>query len=65
MRTVDLFRHTDNDGDALTPDGIRATVAEIGIYNISSEVTYGDGKTSIEADLLPLSVTVLTFDRGA
>ena len=24
MRTVDLFRHTDNDGDALTPDGIRA-----------------------------------------
>lgn len=23
MRTVDLFRHTDNDGDALTPDGIR------------------------------------------
>ena len=24
MRTVDLFRHTDNDGDALTPEGVQA-----------------------------------------
>jgi broad specificity phosphatase PhoE len=24
MRTVDLFRHTDNDGDALTPEGVEA-----------------------------------------
>ena len=24
MRTVDLFRHTDNDGDQLTPEGVEA-----------------------------------------
>ena len=24
MRTVDLFRHTDNDGDELTPEGVEA-----------------------------------------
>ena len=24
MRTVDLFRHTDNDGDELTPEGVQA-----------------------------------------
>ena len=37
----------------------------IGVYDLSSDVAHEDGKTSIEADLLPASVTVLAFDRGA
>ena len=28
MRTVDLFRHTDNDGDELTPEGVQAAVLQ-------------------------------------
>jgi hypothetical protein len=36
----------------------------VGVYDLSSEVTYDEGKTSIEADLLPVSVTVLVFDRS-
>ena len=36
----------------------------VGVYDSSADVAYADGKASIEADLLPVSVTVLTFDRG-
>jgi hypothetical protein len=37
----------------------------VGVYDISADVTKGDGNATIHADLLPVSVTVLTFDRGA
>jgi hypothetical protein len=37
----------------------------VGVYDISADITFADGKSSIEADLLPVSVTVLVFDRGA
>lgn len=37
----------------------------VGVYDISVDVSISDGNASIEADLVPVSVTVLAFDRGA
>ena len=46
-------------GDPAKEDG-----DTVGVYDLSIDVFFNDGKTSIEADLLPVSVTVLAFDRA-
>jgi hypothetical protein len=44
-------------------DPEREIADSVGTYDISVDLTQADGKMAIGADLLPVSVTALTFDR--
>jgi hypothetical protein len=52
-----FLRYDAGDPAAKVPD-------TVGTFDISIDATNQDGKIAIEADLLPVSVSVLAFDRG-